>query len=304
MHYLGVFATKQEAIVAYEQAVSEWKFGDDEAQEEWKGGGGGDGNFNTGEANSTGFMGVHAQHDKWVAQIHCGGQRHYLGRFDTKEQAARAYDVAVKERRGVATQLNFPDEESGSSGKSEDEIGVYPNAHGSRWQARIMHEGRKHSSKEEASEAYDSAARGFRGTTAKCNFRSSPGERKRNGGNSTPNTKQQVKQFKSDVMRKGKWTPEEEIYTRELIHHFEIGILPHVVEGTCLRVHLSEQLNCDPMRITKKVKCFLDFKYHRYRYVWSCIVIIICCFCCYGSFLQARQRISTARHTDFQMIIK
>jgi hypothetical protein len=57
----------------------------------------------------------------------------------------------------------------------------------------------------------------------------------------------------SNMKRKGKWTAEEEVYTRELIHHFKLGILP-VMEGKSLRAFLSEQLNCDPMRITKKVR--------------------------------------------------
>ena len=70
---------------------------------------------------------------------------------------------------------------------------------------------------------------------------------------SVPSSLSQVSTKPAGVKRKGKWTTEEEVYTRELIHHFKLGILP-VIEGKSLRAYLSEQLNCDPMRITKKVR--------------------------------------------------
>lgn len=52
-------------------------------------------------------------------------------------------------------------------------------------------------------------------------------------------------------LRKGKWTSEEEAYTSCIINEFTRGFLP-IVAGTTLRSFLSEKLNCDPMRITKK----------------------------------------------------
>ncbi|CAM9536830.1 unnamed protein product [Discosporangium mesarthrocarpum] len=52
-------------------------------------------------------------------------------------------------------------------------------------------------------------------------------------------------------VRKGKWTPEEEKYTTRIINDFTKGLLP-LAPGTTLRSYLSEKLNCDPMRITKK----------------------------------------------------
>ncbi|CAM9684124.1 unnamed protein product, partial [Ectocarpus sp. 13 AM-2016] len=52
-------------------------------------------------------------------------------------------------------------------------------------------------------------------------------------------------------VRKGKWTPEEEVYTTKIINDFNKGLLP-LAPGTTLRSYLSEKLNCDPMRITKK----------------------------------------------------
>jgi hypothetical protein len=53
------------------------------------------------------------------------------------------------------------------------------------------------------------------------------------------------------MIRKGKWSAEEEKYASRIIHYFSLGMLP-IKAGTTLRSHLSEKLNCDPMRITKK----------------------------------------------------
>lgn len=52
-------------------------------------------------------------------------------------------------------------------------------------------------------------------------------------------------------LRRGKWTTEEESYVKKIIDDFSSGMLP-VAAGTTLRSYLSEKLNCDPMRITKK----------------------------------------------------
>ena len=53
------------------------------------------------------------------------------------------------------------------------------------------------------------------------------------------------------LWRKGKWTEEEEVYTKKLIEVFNAGYLI-IPSGTTLRSFLSEKLCCDPMRITKK----------------------------------------------------
>merc|ERR1711965_185038 len=58
-------------------------------------------------------------------------------------------------------------------------------------------------------------------------------------------------------LRKGKWTIEEEEYTRRLVQHFNNGLLM-IPDDTTLRAFLSNRLKCDRMRITKKFRgiCF------------------------------------------------
>jgi hypothetical protein len=52
-------------------------------------------------------------------------------------------------------------------------------------------------------------------------------------------------------LRRGKWTMEEEAYVARVIQDFNSGFLD-APAGTTLRTYLSEKLQCDPMRITKK----------------------------------------------------
>jgi hypothetical protein len=54
-------------------------------------------------------------------------------------------------------------------------------------------------------------------------------------------------------LRKGKWTAEEEEYTRRLVQYFNQGLLL-VPDGTTLRAFLSSRLQCDRMRVTKKFR--------------------------------------------------
>ncbi|RLN64230.1 hypothetical protein BBP00_00003608 [Phytophthora kernoviae] len=51
----------------------------------------------------------------------------------------------------------------------------------------------------------------------------------------------------------GKWTPEEEAFTNMTIHFFKRGLLD-VEDGTSLRWYLAKRLNCEAMRVTKKLK--------------------------------------------------
>ena len=52
---------------------------------------------------------------------------------------------------------------------------------------------------------------------------------------------------KGPLLRRGKWTTEEEAYANRLIQEFKAGLLP-LTDGTTLRTFLSKLLNCDPMR--------------------------------------------------------
>lgn len=45
--------------------------------------------------NTTGYKGVAFSHGKYVAEISKDGKRHYLGRFDTAEDASQAYLTAL-----------------------------------------------------------------------------------------------------------------------------------------------------------------------------------------------------------------
>jgi len=53
------------------------------------------------------------------------------------------------------------------------------------------------------------------------------------------------------ALRRGKWTVEEEEYVARVIQDFNSGFL-NAPAGYTLRSYLSDKLQCDPMRITKK----------------------------------------------------
>ena len=56
---------------------------------------------------------------------------------------------------------------------------------------------------------------------------------------------------KGTARRRGKWTVEEEEYVARVIQDFNSGFL-NAPAGYTLRSYLSDKLQCDPMRITKK----------------------------------------------------
>ena len=57
-----------------------------------------------------------------------------------------------------------------------------------------------------------------------------------------------------DPRRQGNWTIAEEEYMAELIEAFDNGQVEGLADRTNLRDFLARRLNCDPMRITKKLK--------------------------------------------------
>ncbi len=62
--------------------------------------------------NRVGYKGVqfHAETGKYRARIRLQGRTHSLGLFATPEEAARAYDVAARERFSDFARPNFPSE--------------------------------------------------------------------------------------------------------------------------------------------------------------------------------------------------
>jgi hypothetical protein len=186
-HYLGTFDTKQEAALAYDRAAREHGRGtakvnyesievaeEAAAQAEAE---------HTKSRPPSGFHGVQAQRKRWQAQIRYGGKHHYIGIFDTKQEAALAYDRAAREHGGGKKQLNYASieaaEEAAVQAQAEHILvhdmcagpkprpasgfyGVY--ARGKRWVAQINYGGKVHflgtfDTKQEAALAYDRQAR-------------------------------------------------------------------------------------------------------------------------------------------------
>jgi hypothetical protein len=60
--------------------------------------------------NTSGLKGVFwdKRRKRWRASITADSRTHFVGRFDTREEAARAYDAAAIQRHGQFAKLNFP----------------------------------------------------------------------------------------------------------------------------------------------------------------------------------------------------
>jgi hypothetical protein len=129
----------------------------------------------------SGYYGVYASWKRWKAQITYGGEKRNLGTFDTKQDAALAYDRAARECEEVKP-LNYESIKAGEEAAAEAQAshirarqppqpkprppsgyyGVYAN--GKRWRAEIAYGGKQHGlgyfdTKQEAALAYDRAAR-------------------------------------------------------------------------------------------------------------------------------------------------
>lgn len=57
---------------------------------------------------SSDYVGVYWHKDKWRAKVSKDGEQHYLGGFDTEEEAAMARDEAALRIQGPFARLNFP----------------------------------------------------------------------------------------------------------------------------------------------------------------------------------------------------
>jgi hypothetical protein len=135
---------------------------------------------------ASGFYGVTANGKRWKAQIRSDSKRHNLGTFDTKQEAALAYDSHAR-RCGACKPLNHESiaaaEEAAEQAQAEHKLvhpellqpelleqprpasgfyGVY--AYVKRWQAKIRYDSKQRflgsfDTKQEAALAYDREAR-------------------------------------------------------------------------------------------------------------------------------------------------
>lgn len=62
--------------------------------------------------NTSGYKGVSFDkfRNKFAASLSCDGKCHHAGRYETAEEAARAYDDCAKRYFGEFAKLNFPDD--------------------------------------------------------------------------------------------------------------------------------------------------------------------------------------------------
>lgn len=103
--------------------------------------------------NSSGYKGVTEKSGKWLAQIRANGQRHYLGSFDTPDEAAHAFnkaaiclhgDFAVLNPIGASEEARIASRRKITRAKQirSEHPGVHWDKHHNRWRASIT-KGRK-----------------------------------------------------------------------------------------------------------------------------------------------------------------
>jgi hypothetical protein len=149
-----------------------------------------------GRTSACGFYGVHASGERWQAKITYDSKQHHLGTFDTKQEAALAYDRKARkhEKKGLNYESIAAAETAAQRARwvfaaeagrprilaqknSRSASGFYGvHASGERWAAYIHYDSKKHylgsfGTKQEAAHAYDRKARQYT-TSKKFNYES------------------------------------------------------------------------------------------------------------------------------------
>jgi hypothetical protein len=195
-HHLGYFDTKQEAAFVYDRAarqrgeVNLLNYENIEAAEEASAKAKAEHTISHPQQPkprpASGYYGVYAKGKRWAAQICYSSKEHGLGSFDTKQEAALAFDRAARQC-GENKSLNYESikaaEEAVAKAQAEYALvhlcvgpkqprprppsGFYGVcAVRKRWKAQISNGGKYHhlgtfDTKEEAALAYDRKAREF-----------------------------------------------------------------------------------------------------------------------------------------------
>jgi len=60
------------------------------------------------KSNTSGYRGVEYAAGKWKASMRHEGEFVYVGRFESAEEAAEAYDIEAKKLKGSKAKLNYP----------------------------------------------------------------------------------------------------------------------------------------------------------------------------------------------------
>jgi transposase InsO family protein len=173
-HSLGTFDTKQEAALAYDRETRQ--YGEDKPL-----------NYESIKAAqkaaaqaqaeqplthpkqpkprpASGFYGVSANGKRWSAYICYDSERHYLGTFDTKQEAALAYDREARQR-GEDKPLNYESIKAAEEAAAAAQVEIFADAlcagpkqpkprpvsgfygvsaNGKRWSAQICYDGKQH----------------------------------------------------------------------------------------------------------------------------------------------------------------
>ena len=131
--------------------------------------------------NTSGYRGVtfHKQTGKWSASIRANGECYGLGLYDTREEAAQAYDTAARHHFGAFASCNFPNVEVKGkvtiSTNTSGYRGVCLHSKTGKWRAEIIVRHQRHnlglfSDAKSAAQAYDAKAKELLGMHARMNF--------------------------------------------------------------------------------------------------------------------------------------